>query len=62
MTSTSDKPLRPDDFPLDAEGQQIKKQDGTPNCRCGMSCGCRWNRRTPQPWRSHTRRRQVVGM
>jgi len=30
MTSTSDKPLRPDDCPLDAEGQQIKKQDGTP--------------------------------
>ena len=30
MTSTSNKPLRPDDFPVDAEGQQIKKQDGTP--------------------------------
>ena len=30
MTSTSKKPLRPEDFPVDAEGQNIKKQDGTP--------------------------------
>lgn len=30
MPSTSNKPLGPDDFPVDAEGQQIKKQDGTP--------------------------------
>ena len=28
--STSKKPLRPDDFPVNAEGQKIKKQDGTP--------------------------------
>ena len=29
--STSKKPLKPDDFPVKAEGQKIKKQDdGTP--------------------------------
>jgi hypothetical protein len=28
--STSKKPLRPDDFPVNAEGKKIKKQDGTP--------------------------------
>ena len=28
--STSKKPLKPDDFPVNAEGQKIKKQDGTP--------------------------------
>jgi hypothetical protein len=30
MTSNSKKPLRSEDFPVDAEGQKIKKQDGTP--------------------------------
>jgi hypothetical protein len=30
MTSTSKKPLRPEDFPVDVEGQKIKTQDGTP--------------------------------
>ena len=30
MTSNSKKPLRPEDFPVDAEGQKIKKQDGVP--------------------------------
>jgi len=25
-----DKPLKPEDFPLNAEGKKIKKQDGTP--------------------------------
>jgi hypothetical protein len=30
MTSNSKKPLRPEDFPVDVEGQKIKKQDGTP--------------------------------
>jgi Protein of unknown function (DUF3606) len=25
-----DKPLKPDDFPVNAEGKEIKKQDGTP--------------------------------
>jgi len=24
------KPLKPDDFPVNAEGKKIKKQDGTP--------------------------------
>jgi hypothetical protein len=28
--STSKKPLGPDDFPVTAEGQKIKKQDGEP--------------------------------
>jgi hypothetical protein len=28
--STSKKPLKPDDFPVIAEGQKIKKQDGEP--------------------------------
>jgi hypothetical protein len=28
--STSQKPLKPDDFPVTAEGQKIKKQDGKP--------------------------------
>lgn len=28
--SNSKNPLKPDDFPVNAEGQQIKKQDGTP--------------------------------
>jgi hypothetical protein len=28
--STSKKPLKPDDFPVSAEGKKIKKQDGTP--------------------------------
>jgi hypothetical protein len=28
--STSKKPLKPDDFPVTAEGQKIKKQDGKP--------------------------------
>lgn len=28
--STSKKPLEPDDFPVTAEGQKIKKQDGEP--------------------------------
>ena len=26
--STSRKPLKPDDFPVNAEGKKIKKQDG----------------------------------
>jgi len=30
MTSSSKKPLKPEDFPVDAEGRKIKKQDGTP--------------------------------
>ena len=28
--STSQKPLKPDDFPVTAEGQKIRKQDGKP--------------------------------
>jgi len=28
--STSKKPLKPHDFPVKAEGQKIKKHDGTP--------------------------------
>ncbi|MGY3611189.1 MULTISPECIES: hypothetical protein [unclassified Bradyrhizobium] len=28
--SASKKPLKPDDFPVQAEGKKIKKQDGTP--------------------------------
>jgi hypothetical protein len=28
--STSKKPLKPDDFPVNAEGQRINKQGGTP--------------------------------
>ena len=28
--SISNKPLKPDDFPVNAEGKKIKKQDGTP--------------------------------
>jgi hypothetical protein len=31
--STSSKPLKPDDFPLDVEGDKIKKQDGKPVAR-----------------------------
>jgi hypothetical protein len=30
MTSKSKKPLKSADFPLDVEGQKIKKQDGRP--------------------------------
>ena len=30
MTPNSKTPLRPEDFPVDVEGQKIKKQDGTP--------------------------------
>jgi hypothetical protein len=30
MTPNSKKPLRPEDFPVDVEGQKIKTQDGTP--------------------------------
>ena len=30
MTSSAKKPLKPEDFPVDAEGRKIKKQDGTP--------------------------------
>jgi hypothetical protein len=30
MTSNAKKPLKPEDFPVDAEGRKIKKQDGTP--------------------------------
>jgi hypothetical protein len=30
MTSNSKTPLKPEDFPADAEDQKIKKQDGTP--------------------------------
>ena len=30
MSSNSKDPLQPDDFPVDVEGQTIKKQDGTP--------------------------------
>jgi hypothetical protein len=30
MTSNSKTPLRSEDFPVDTEGQKIKKQDGTP--------------------------------
>ncbi|WP_347337434.1 DUF3606 domain-containing protein [Bradyrhizobium jicamae] len=26
----NDKPLKPEDFPINAEGRKIKKQDGTP--------------------------------
>jgi hypothetical protein len=29
MTSNSKKPLRPEDFPVDVEGEKIKKQNGT---------------------------------
>jgi hypothetical protein len=25
-----EKPLRPDDFPVNVEGKKVKKQDGTP--------------------------------
>jgi hypothetical protein len=28
--STSKKPLKPDDFPVSADGKKLKKQDGTP--------------------------------
>lgn len=28
--SASKKPLRPEDFPVNAEGRKIKKQDGRP--------------------------------
>jgi hypothetical protein len=28
--SASKKPLKPDDFPVNAEGRKIKKQDGKP--------------------------------
>jgi hypothetical protein len=28
--SASKKPLKPGDFPVNAEGKKIKKQDGTP--------------------------------
>jgi len=28
--SASKRPLKPDDFPLQVEGDKIKKQDGTP--------------------------------
>ena len=30
MTSSAKKPLKPEDFPVDAEGLKIKKQNGTP--------------------------------
>jgi hypothetical protein len=30
MTSSSKKPLKPEDFPVDAEDRKTKKQDGTP--------------------------------
>jgi hypothetical protein len=30
MTSSSKKPLKPEDFPVDAEDRKIKKQEGTP--------------------------------
>ena len=30
VMSTSKKPLKPDDFPVNAEGKKIKKRDGTP--------------------------------
>ncbi|WP_213290458.1 hypothetical protein [Bradyrhizobium sp. sGM-13] len=30
MILNSKKPLSPEDFPVDVEGQKIKKQDGTP--------------------------------
>jgi hypothetical protein len=33
--STSKKPLKPDDFPVTAEGQKIKKQDGQPIANTG---------------------------
>ena len=30
VMSPGKKPLKPDDFPVNAEGKKIKKQDGTP--------------------------------
>ena len=33
--STSKKPLKPGDFPVIAEGQKIKKQDGKPIANTG---------------------------
>jgi len=30
MTVNHKTPLKPEDFPVDAEGQRIKTQDGTP--------------------------------
>jgi hypothetical protein len=30
VMSTSKKPLKPGDFPVNAEGKKIKKQDGSP--------------------------------
>jgi hypothetical protein len=30
MTSSAKKPLKPEDFPVDAEGRKIRKQNGTP--------------------------------
>jgi hypothetical protein len=36
--STSRKPLKPDDFPVNAEGKKIKKQDGAPVATAGTLC------------------------
>jgi hypothetical protein len=30
MTPSSKPPLKPEDFPVEVEGEKIKKQDGTP--------------------------------
>ena len=30
VMSEDDKPLKPEDFPINSEGKKIKKQDGTP--------------------------------
>jgi hypothetical protein len=30
VMTTSKQPLKPEDFPVNAEGEKIKKQDGTP--------------------------------
>ena len=35
--SIAKKPLQPHDFPVNAEGKKIKRQDGTPDRKHGQS-------------------------
>jgi hypothetical protein len=62
MTTRSKPPLKPEDFPLEVEGEKINKQGGTPIADDGVSCRRRRDRRPAEWKRSQARGRQVVSV
>jgi hypothetical protein len=58
----NDKPLKPEDFPVNAEGKKIKKEDGTPIAQTPDPAVATDVANRPQRGGSAPRRRQVVGL